>query len=197
MKKKTSLSKKVGEIATKKNVKKTIKKANDASNFIIENKNTFFIVGGLILGFFVVRQVKKGISSVGEVFKSDEVDFIKPEINPSIKNLTITSNQAVILAKSLLDAFNHTTFIGSRATDEVKVKETFEQIKTGDDFKLVYNAFGERKRFGGGTPTFYLDKKVADAYDLIYWLKEELDSYWDKEVYDLVKERVTSAGLIF
>ena len=197
MKKKTSLSKKVGKIATKKTIENTLKKANATSNFVIENKNAFLLAGVVILGIVAVRQVRKGIASVGHVFEADSVDFITPEIHPTTKNLTIDSDKAVNLAKALLDAFNYTTFFGYPGTEESKVKAVFEELKTGDDFKLVFNAFGMRKRFSGGTPTHYLDKKIADAYDLIYWLKAEIDSYWDQELYTMIKERVSSAGLIF
>ncbi|WP_299835503.1 hypothetical protein [uncultured Tenacibaculum sp.] len=182
---------KVGEIVKKENVKKAVVKANEAGNFIVENKNAFLIVGGLIAGYMIIRKVQKGFNSVGEALASDEVDFIKPVINPSAKNLTINSDKAVNLAKSLLDAFN------DGGTDEEKVKSVFMQLKTGDDFKLVFNSFGLRKRIFGGTPTNYITKKTAEAYDLIYWLKAELDSYWDEEVYNIVKQRVESAGLIF
>ncbi|WP_299673259.1 hypothetical protein [uncultured Tenacibaculum sp.] len=188
---------KIGGIVKKENVKKAVVKANAAGNFIVENKTAFFVVGGIILGYMAIRKIQKGFNSVGEVFASDEVDFIKPVINPSSSNTTITSNDAVNIAKALLDAFNQKTAFHTPATDEKKIKEAFEKIKTGDDFKLVFNAFGLRKRMGGGTPTHYLDKKFADSYDLIYWLKAELDSYWDREVYNIVKQRVESAGLIF
>ena len=191
MKKKTSLSKKVGGIATKENVKKSIVKANEAGNFIVENKNAFIIGGGLVLGFLAVRQVRKSFSSIGDALKADDVDFIKPKINPSSNNLTITSDEAVNLAKTLLDAFN------DGGTDEEKVEAVFKKLQTGDDFKLVFNAFGLRKRIFGGTPTNYFTKKAAEAYDLIYWLKAEIGTFWNPTLYNIIKKRVESAGLIF
>ena len=191
MKKKTSLSKKVGGIATKENVKKSIVKANEAGNFIVENKNAFIIGGGLVLGFLAVRQVRKSFSSIGDDLKADDVDFIKPKINPSSNNLTITSDEAVNLAKTLLDAFN------DGGTDEEKVEAVFKKLQTGDDFKLVFNAFGLRKRIFGGTPTNYFTKKAAEAYDLIYWLKAEIGTFWNPTLYNIIKKRVESAGLIF
>ncbi len=191
MKKEILPKKKDGKIATKEHLKKSIKKANDAGNFMAENKNAFLIGGGLILGFLVIREVKKGFDAVGDVFEVDDVDFIKPKINPDASNLTITSDGAVNLAKSLLDAFN------DGGTDEEKVKAVFNTIKTGDDFKLIYNSFGLRKRILGGTPTNYFTKKTAEAYDLIYWLKAEIGSFFNSELYNIVKERVESAGLIF
>lgn len=191
MKKKTSLSKKVGGIATKENVKKSIVKANEAGNFIVENKNAFIIGGGLVLGFLAVRQVRKSFSSIGDALKADDVDFIKPKINPSSNNLTITSDEAVNLAKTLLDAFN------DGGTDEEKVEAVFKKLQTGDDFKLVFNAFGLRKRIFGGTPTNYFTKKAAEAYDLIYWLKAEIGTFWNPSLYNIIKKRVESAGLIF
>lgn len=197
MKKKSNTRKKAGKVATKEKVKKTIEKVNDTGNFIVENKTAFLVVGALLLGGIVIYNFRTGIKSVGKVLEADEVDFIDPNIEVLSKNLTINNKQAENLAKALLEAFNHTTFIGTRGTDEEKVKEAFTHIKTGDDFKLVYKAFGKRKRISGGTPIHWLDKKVAEEYDLVYWLKEELDSYWDKEIYNIVKEKVTSAGMIF
>lgn len=191
MKKEIVSKKKDGKIATKEQLKKTIKKANDAGDFMVENKTAFLIGGGLILGLLVIREVKKGFDAVGDVFEVDDVDFIKPKINPDATNLTITSDGAVNLAKSLLDAFN------DDGTDEEKVKAVFNTIKTGDDFKLIYNSFGLRKRVLGGTPTNYFTKKAAEAYDLIYWLKAEIGSFWNDELYNIIKERVESAGLIF
>ncbi len=190
MKKKTNLPRN-GKIATKEKVKNSIVKANEASNFIIDNKNVFLIGGGLILGYLAIRQVRKSFSSIGDALASDEVDFIKPKINTSSNNLTISSDEAVNLAKTLLDAFN------DGGTDEEKVEAVFKKLKTGDDFKLVFNAFGLRKRIFGGTPTNYITKKTAEAYDLIYWLKAEVGSFWNPTLYNIIKDRVESAGLIF
>lgn len=191
MKKKTSLSKKVGKVATKENVKKSIEKVNEFGGFAAKNKNAFLILGGLTLSYFMIRQVRKSFSSIGDALKSDDVDFIKPKINPSSSNLTITSDEAVNLAKTLLDAFN------DGGTDEEKVEAVFKKLQTGDDFKLVFNAFGLRKRIFGGTPTNYITKKTAEAYDLIYWLKAEIGTFWNPTLYNIIKERVESAGLIF
>ena len=197
MKKKKSLSNKVGKIATKENVKKTIKKANETSSFIIENKNAFLLGTGVILGILAIREIKKSFQRVGEAFESEAVDFIEPEITPATNNLTISSQESVNLAKSLLDAMNATTFMGLPATDEQKIADVFKKIQTGDDFKLVFNAFAKRKRFAGGTPTSYVAKKTAEAYDLIYWLKAEVDPFCDETLYNTIKHRVESAGLIF
>lgn len=187
----------MGKIATKKN----IEKANEMSEFLLSNKSLLIVVGASVLGFIAYRQIKKTAGAVSDavsdVFADVPTDHISADVNVNNQKTTITKEKAVILAKSLLDAFNDTTFFGSPATDERKVEYVFDQLKTGDDFRLVYNIFGKRKIINGGTPTTWFDKKIANEYDLIYWLKAEISETWDSSLFNKIKDRVQSAGMPF
>ncbi len=177
-------------------MQKSLETVKESSDFIVKNKNIFLVAGGVVLVYLVYRNVKKGFNKVGEAFENPPIDTIPAVVKPNKNNLTISQEEANNLAKSLLDAFNHQV-LWYKVTDEEKIEQVFDKLQTGDDFKAVYNAFGKRKRILGGTPTFYVDKKIADYYDLIYWLKEELNSFLDRSLYNKVKERVESANLIF
>lgn len=187
----------MGKIATKKN----IEKANEYSELLLQNKSLLMVVGAGVLGFIAYRQIKKTTGAVSDavsnVFKDVPTDHINTQLKVDSTKLTINNDRAKIFAKSLLDAFNDTTFFGSPATDEAKIQQVFNRLQTGDDFRLVYNHFGRRKRIGGGTPTKWLDKKMADDYDLLYWLKAEISETWDRSLYKQVKQRVQTAGLPF
>lgn len=186
----------ISKIVTKNNTKEAVKKANDVSQFLLENKSLLVVAGGGLLAYFVYKRLKQSADAIGNVFKGEETDTIKVDVNVNNQKLTIEKEEAKILAKSLQDAFND-TFFGAPATDEAKVKQVFDKLQTGDDFRLVYKAFGRRKRIAGGTPTRWLDKKIADDYDLIYWLKAEISERWDSNLYKQIKERVQSAGMPF
>lgn len=192
MKKKPRVSK----IATRKNAKNAVTKANEFSSFLLENKSLLIVASGGVLSYFLYKRLKQSADAVTEVFQDVATDHINAEVSINYKNLTIDKEKAKILAKSLLDAFNETAF-GFPATDEEKVKQVFDSLKTGDDFRLVYTIFGRRKRMGGRTPTVWLDKKLADDYDLLYWLKAEISPTWDKALFNQVKKRVVSADMPF
>ena len=168
--------------------------------FIEENKKELLYVGAGILGVIVIYKTYKGLNSaqeaVTEFFEVPDTDYIDPAIRPNQSNLTITNEKAVLLAKALLDACNKKV-LGLGDTDELKIKEVFTQLKNGDDYRLVFNVFGKRPRLLLGSPEGWLDKKLAEDRDLNYWLKAELDPYWDREVYNIVKQRVESAGFVF
>ncbi|CAL2075249.1 hypothetical protein [Tenacibaculum sp. 190524A02b] len=195
---KKKIQSKVGKIANKEKAKKAIK---NTGSFIEKNQKPLLYVGAALLvgylGYKVYRGIKKGSEIIGDVLENPEDDFIKPKIKITTSNLTITPQQASIFSKSLQDAFNKKSVIGLPATDEQKISNVFDKLKTGDDFKLVYEAFGYKKYFSGGTPTLYIDKKIASTYDLVYWLDQEIDSFWDKELHAKVKKRLQSAGFDF
>lgn len=187
----------MGKIATKKN----IEKANEVSEFLLNNKSLLIVVGASVLGYVAYSKIKKTAGAVSDAvsnaFADVPTDHINATVTVNTQKTTINNAQGRLLAKSLLDAFNDTTFFGSPATDERKVEYVFDRLKTGDDFKLVYNIFGKRKRLSGGTPTRWLDKKMANEYDLIYWLKAEISETWDKSLFAKIKQRVQSAGMPF
>lgn len=195
MKKKKTTSK-----LTKNNVKSAVSKANDFTKFLIDNKEIFVVGAGLIVAVIAYRKIKNTFSSVGEgvkdAFAPIETDVIDVEVTPNTTNLTITENKAKTLAKELLEAFNYKSFGLINGTDEDKIEAVFNQINTGDDYKLVYNSFNKRPWVAHGTPDNWIDKKFfAEDKDLNHWLREELNSFFDKRVYNIVKERLATANM--
>lgn len=198
MKKKTSTPKKQGRIVTKKKAAETIK---STGSYIAENKKELLYLGGAILLVYVGYKAYKGISkateTVGDILENPETDFIKVDLSVDNRNLTITEEDAKVMAKSLLDAFNETILFGSPSADTEKIEKVFDTLQTGDDFRLVYKAFGKRKRYGGGTPTYYLSKKLASEYDLTHWLKQEVSSFLYSDLYKKIEARLKSANIPF
>ena len=198
MKRKSSVSKRVGKVATKENAKKAVK---ETGAFIEKNQKQLLYLGGaIIVGYFgykIYRGIYKGAEAVGEILENPEVDTIKTELVVDPKNVTITKAQAEVLAKSLLDAFNHTILFGSPSSDKGKINQVFDTIKTGDDLRLVHKAFGFRKRAMGGTPTSYTGKKLSRAYVLTYWLKEEVPGWLNRSLYGKIEARFKTANIPF
>lgn len=84
-------------------------------------------------------------------------------------NLTITENQATIIAENLLGAMNR------YGTDEKTIVENLKTLRK-DDLILVMKAFGVRPYNGAGLATRGYEKQFfATDLNLIGWLKEELD----------------------
>ncbi|WP_299833774.1 hypothetical protein [uncultured Tenacibaculum sp.] len=189
MKKKKETSNK---IANKEIIKKIGNQANTVSSFIVEYKTPILIIGGAVLGFYFIKKAREGIASAFDE-KSEQVQIDLPI---DIKKTTITKTQSKQFAQQLLDASNHMAPL--YGTDEATIKEVFLQLKTAEDFKLVYEAFGNKNYNGWNSPPVGIFRHL-DNYqprDLVYWLKSELEPS-DGEVYDIVKARVESAGWTF
>ncbi|WP_299134563.1 hypothetical protein [uncultured Tenacibaculum sp.] len=195
--KKRSISK-PGKIVTKEKAKKAVK---ETGSFIAQNKKEILYVGGAILigyvGYKIYKGISKGAEAVGDILENPEVDSIKTDLVVNPKNLTITNAQAEVFAKGLLDAFNHTILFGSPSSDKEKINKIFDAIKTGDDFRLIHKTFGYRKRAMGGTPTSYTGKKLSKAYDLTYWLKEEVPGWLNRSLYKKIEARFKTANIPF
>lgn len=198
MKRKNSVSKRVGKVVTKEKAKKAVK---ETGAFIENNQKQLLYLGGAILvgyfGFKIYKGISRGAEVVGDILENPEIDDIKTELAVNPKNVTISKAQAEVLAKSLLDAFNHTILFGSPSSDKGKINQVFDAIKTGDDFRLVHNSFGYRKRAMGGTPTSYTGKKLSNAYDLTYWLKEEVPGWLNRSLYRKIEARFKTANIPF
>ncbi len=192
MKKKKILSRKTGEIAKKQSLKKLGDNANTVSDFIIAYKTPLLMVGGAVLGWYLIKKTKTGIASV---FK-EQSEQVNIDLPIDLKKTTISKTQSQQFAQQLLDASNHMApFYG---TDEQTIKQVFLQLKTGEDFKLVYEAFGNKNYNGWNSPPVGIFRHL-DNYqprDLVYWLKSELEPS-DGEVYTIVKSRIESAGWTF
>ena len=186
MENKNSLSK----IATKKNAQKVGKKANEIGSFIIEHKTPLLLIGGALLGWYILKKTKEGVADIF-ADKSESVP-----IDLTINKATISKTQAQQFAQQLLDASNHMEPL--YGTDEQTIEKVFLQLKKADDFKLIYQAFGQKNYNGNNSPPTGIFRHI-DNYeprDLVYWLKSEL-SPADGKVYTLVKERIESAGWQF
>lgn len=159
----------------------------------IDTKTMFYIGGGL-LGVVLIYQL---FSSAKSVFQGDQnIDDTVPVGNLPGNNATISAQQAAIFAQQLLDAMNaKEPFWG---TDEPAILAVFRKLKNGDDFRLIYNAFGNKDYNGYNSPPVGVWSNL-DSYEkrnLVYWLKSEI-SPSDGQVYDLVKKYVELAGFAF
>lgn len=84
-------------------------------------------------------------------------------------NLTITENQAIIIAENLLAAMNQ------YGTNEKVIIENLKTLRK-DDILLVMKAFGVRPYNGAGLATRGYEKKFfATDLNLVGWLQEELE----------------------
>lgn len=176
----------------KENVAKT-------SQYLSHNAKPLLIGGAVMVGLLILYKVYRAFSSKTQTeeerIREQQVQgVIGQQINE--KNLTISQSMARNFAQQLLDAMDYMEPL--YGTDEQTILKVFKQIKTKDDFLLVFNAFGMKDYNGNGLPPTgvarYLD--VYEPRNLVYWLKAEL-SPRDKEVYDLVKKVVENAGFVF
>ena len=183
---------KVTSKRVRKNVKKLGENANTISNFIIEYKTPLLMIGGAFLGWYLIKTTRKGIANVFDE-KSEQVTIDLPV---DIQNTTISKTQSQQFAQQLLDASNQMEPL--YGTDEQTIKKVFLKLKTAEDFKLVYQAFGFKNYNGWNSPPVGIFRYL-DSYqprDLVYWLKSEIKPS-DGEVYKIVKARVESAGWAF
>lgn len=193
---KKKLSEKIGKIASKENKEKAKKAVKETGGFIAENKKELLYAGGAIIAGIIVYKIFRATSKgISDVF-SDKVQTVDLDVKVNNSNTTITREQSQQFARTILDACNHAApFYG---TDEEAIKEVFLKIKTADDFKLVYNAFGMKDYNGNNSPPSGILRHL-DSYaprDLVYWLRSELTPS-DGEVYTIVKKRIESAGYAF
>ena len=116
--------------------------------------------------------------------------FVTQEIDES--KTTIKDSVAKNYAESLFDAFNYTW-----GTDKGIISEVFSKINS-EDFKKVYNAFGERSYNGldGGTPKT-VNSLIGNYYqlDLIEWLNNEL-GFGDSSLKNKIRPIINDAGFV-
>lgn len=163
-------------------------KTNKLTDFIKKNKNEIIVISSLLVGVYAIKKLKNSLNDVfNEKYESIPIDL---KINQ--KKLTITKEQAQQFSQQILDACNaKKPFYG---TDTQTIKKIFLKLKTPEDFKLLFEVFGEKKYNGYNSPPTNIFKYL-DSYEprnLVYWLKSEL-SPSDGEVYDIVKKVVKSA----
>lgn len=175
------------------NAKKGVEKVGEITS---NNKKTILygIVG--LIGLYAGYKIFKGIKNTFNPEIDDEVNNVG---NGSTVNATISKHQAKNYAQQLLDAMNENrNSIFGGGTDEETIENVFNQLKNGDDFLLVFRAFGNKEYNGYNSPVENLE--FLDSYqprNLVYWLKSEISSFWESSLYNKVKERVESAGFVF
>ena len=164
--------------------------------FIQNNKKPLLYVGGaiaiVVIGLAVVKRVKglvSGQNVVGGSYHEQAVDKTKTKISQAT---------AQNYAEQLFKAFNY--YWG---TDLATIKTIFGKINS-EDFKMIYNAFGERtySSINGGTPSqsiIGLDNATIFGknpdLDLLGWLQAEL-GIADFVTKNKVRPIVEGAGFI-
>ncbi len=154
-------------------------------------KKTMYLVGGLVallVGYRIYKAFNPSID-----------DTVNNVGNGSISNATISQNTAANYAQQLLDAMNvNRNSIFLSGTDEKVISDVFDKIKNSDDFRLLFKAFGNKHYNGQNSPVEGLE--ILQTYqlrNLVYWLRSELNSFWDYSVYKKVKTVVEKAGFTF
>lgn len=126
-----------------------------AVNFVNKNKKPLLIGAGVLVGVIVISRVvkaaTKGLS----------------DIHPDKDNVTISDNEAKIIANSLLDAMNRA------GTDEDTLFNLIAPLSK-DDLLTVYRKFGVKSYGLYGLVTSPADKFIGEHLTLIGWLKKEL-----------------------
>lgn len=191
MAKKTT-KKQVAEVAQKAG-NAAAKSAKKVGKAVSENpKTALYVVGGVL----VVFAGYKLFQAVNNAFKGNDVDNSVANTGGSTNGATISNQQAINYAQQLLDAMNaKEPFYG---TDEEVIEAVFNQLKNGQDFIKVFNAFGKKDYNGHNSPAEGGIWNWIDSYekrDLIYWLRSEISANSDAALYNLVKTRVESTGV--
>ncbi|WP_336065644.1 hypothetical protein [Mesoflavibacter sp. CH_XMU1404-2] len=183
----TEVAKKTNKTAkVKDSVTKSINKAGDYAKS--NPKTVLYVVGGLA-AIYLGYKIVKG-------FLPAKIDNSVSGTGGSTVGATLSSTEAANLAQQLLDAFNaKEPFWG---TDEDTVIGVFKLIKNNADFWKISNAFGDKDYNGYNSPPegawSWLDS--YEKRNLVYWLKSEIKP-GDGEVYDIVKQRLTSLDIAF
>lgn len=161
---------------------------------IKENRKPLLYIGGAlavcIVGYTIVKGVKNGFSgffNAGDKVKGDS----KFETQPvDTAKATISEPQAKAYANQIYSAMKNA------GTQENVIKAIMNGIN-GEDFKMIYNAFGVRSYYNYGAPSITAYIFGYDDIDMISWFKKEVDSITDPVTYSLIKKRATESGFIF
>ena len=164
--------------------------------FVQNNKKPLLYVGGaiavVVIGLAIVKRVKNLVSGqnvVGSNYHQQVVDKTKTKISE-----TTAQNYA----EQLFKAFNY--YWG---TDLATIKSVFSKINS-EDFKMIYNAFGQRtySSVNGGTPSqsiIGLDNPTIFGknpdLDLVGWLDNELGTL-DFATKNKIRPIIEGAGFV-
>lgn len=129
----------------------------------------FVAIGVAILFILGLFKGVKGLLS-SDKGKEEQLDHVNKTPAPNTGNMSFDLAHADSLADSLYRAFHQYGFLPLDAdgTDEAAIFAAFNQIKTRDDMRAVYKAYGVRVYEKGVVTT--------NSYDLITTLKKELSS---------------------
>lgn len=187
----TAVAKKTNKTAkVKDSVTKGINKAGDYAK---SNPKTVIYVAGGIAAIYLGYKGFKLLKNIFDPKIDNNVD-VNLSINQSL--LTINQNQANIYASQLLDAFNVDELFDS--TDENIVEDIFNKINS-EDFKLIYNAFGEKpySTLTGASPQSAGSNWFASDMDLVAWLRAEIGAFLNPTLHNKIKSIVTGAGFAY
>jgi hypothetical protein len=127
--------------------------------FIIRYKKPLIIISLIIVAVLAFKFWKR---------KTDSQKAIG-DLTVEKANLTITNNQAIVIAENLLGAMN------KYGTDEKVIIDNLKTLRK-DDLLLVMKQFGVRPYNGAGLATRGYEKQFfATDLNLIGWLQAELD----------------------
>ena len=188
----------------------TVKATKTGINFIDKNPITTLKVVGVLAGIYLIYRVTTAANDVVDGTESviDRLQNGDPDVDAHVSGTgqgldaskaTITEAQAINFASQLLTAFNKGAPM--YGTDTYLVDKVLSQLKNGDDFLMVYNAFGDKDYNGyGSPPTGWWN--IIDSYEkhnLVYWLLEELDYHADSDRKTWLKaaKLAHSAGFAF
>lgn len=175
-------------MATENKFGKAIK---ETGNFIKENPKPILWIGGsiavVVIAIAVVKKITKTVAGKdvkGGKFNNQNIDETKT---------TISTQTANNYAELLYEASNY-----QFGTDKSIIEEVFSKINS-EDFKKVYNAFGQRSYangISGGKPSS-LQIWLGDFedLDLVGWLNNEL-GFGDSALKNKIRPIVNGAGFV-
>jgi|GEM_PF-1971727 hypothetical protein len=145
--------------------------ASAANKLGAKDKKTMLITAGIvaagvgILGYIVYKKVFG--SRVDE--KASEMEANLRNLRVSRKELTISEDEAVLIAQQIFDAMNR------RGTDEETVIGNLERLKSKADLLYVIIAFGIKNYGVSGESDSWLARKLgyATPLNMSGWLKKE------------------------
>lgn len=192
--------------STRKRVSNAANKAKSAARstgkaMASNPKTTLYVglgIGALALGYFMITRTKKTVDRIFEGDKNIDNNVVTgaDHLAVNTSNVTIDRSQAKIYAQQLLDAMNHKAPL--YGTDEATISAVFDRI-TSDDFKLIYEAFGEKDYNGNNSPPegFWSNLDSYEKRNLVYWLNAEISAWTDPVLYRKIKAIVEPAGFAF
>lgn len=167
--------------------------AKKTGEYASKNPKTVLYV---LLGIGVVYAGYKIVSAISNP-GDQNLDLQVGGTGGTTSNATVTNQLAKNYAQQLLDAMNAKYPV--YGTDNDTIEAVFDKLKNGDDFIKVYNAFGTKDYNGYNSPPegawSWLDS--YEKRNLVYWLKSELSSTFERTLYNKVKLRLESAGFTF